>query len=165
VRRLRRVSKDETTIGASWFETALTRLLTMRVALRLPHADRRADRDVEAIPDVDGGDREQELGESSSLNCFAASFQISSGTGSARSLGRVSASTYCARKSRGEEPIGPLTPEPAADDTHERDAEMADPVGGALMARDRRCDKGQAGCLIYFGLPKAWRLDREPTPL
>ncbi len=29
-RRLRRVSKDETHTGASWFETAQVRLLTMR---------------------------------------------------------------------------------------------------------------------------------------
>jgi len=30
---LGRVSKDEATVGASWFETALTRLLTMRFDL------------------------------------------------------------------------------------------------------------------------------------
>src|SRR5262249_41084345 len=33
--KLRGVSKDEATDGASWFETALTRLLTMRVCLAL----------------------------------------------------------------------------------------------------------------------------------
>jgi RNA polymerase sigma factor (sigma-70 family) len=37
------------------------------------------------------------------------------------------------RKSRREEPIGPLVPEPAARDEHERDAEMADSVGAALL--------------------------------
>src|SRR5215475_13165658 len=38
-----------------------------------------------------------------------------------------------ARKSRRKEPMGPQTPEPAIDDTHERDAEMADSVGAALL--------------------------------
>jgi RNA polymerase sigma-70 factor (ECF subfamily) len=37
------------------------------------------------------------------------------------------------RKSRREEPMGPHVPEPAADDEHGRDAEMADSVGAALL--------------------------------
>src|SRR5881398_2304216 len=37
------------------------------------------------------------------------------------------------RKSRREEPMGPQVPEPAADDAHVRDAEMADSVGAALL--------------------------------
>jgi hypothetical protein len=37
-RRLRRVSKDEATIGASWFETAQARLLTMRDDNFDPHS-------------------------------------------------------------------------------------------------------------------------------
>src|SRR5262249_4991373 len=37
------------------------------------------------------------------------------------------------RKSRGEEPIGPHVPEPAADDAHQREAELADSVGAALL--------------------------------
>src|SRR5437667_12785660 len=38
-----------------------------------------------------------------------------------------------ARKSRHEEPLGPHVAEPLADDTHGRDAEMADSVGAALL--------------------------------
>src|SRR5881398_1221366 len=37
------------------------------------------------------------------------------------------------RKSRREEAMGPHVPEPVADDTHGRDAEMADSVGLALL--------------------------------
>ena len=37
------------------------------------------------------------------------------------------------RKSRREEPMGPHVPEPAVDDAHGRDAEMADSVGAALL--------------------------------
>ncbi len=37
------------------------------------------------------------------------------------------------RKSRREEPLGPHVPEPAASDEHERDADMADSVGAALL--------------------------------
>jgi RNA polymerase sigma-70 factor, ECF subfamily len=37
------------------------------------------------------------------------------------------------RKSRREEPIGPHLPEPVADDEHQRNAEMADSVGAALL--------------------------------
>jgi RNA polymerase sigma-70 factor (ECF subfamily) len=38
-----------------------------------------------------------------------------------------------ARKSRREEPMGPHVPEPAADNAHERESEMADNVGTALL--------------------------------
>jgi len=37
------------------------------------------------------------------------------------------------RKSRREDPIGPHVPEPVAESEHERDAEMADTVGAALL--------------------------------
>jgi hypothetical protein len=37
------------------------------------------------------------------------------------------------RKSRREEPMGSDVPEPALDDEHERDTEMADSVGAALL--------------------------------
>jgi RNA polymerase sigma-70 factor (ECF subfamily) len=37
------------------------------------------------------------------------------------------------RKSRREEPIGPHVPEPAAHDEHERETDMADSVGAALL--------------------------------
>jgi hypothetical protein len=36
-RRFRRVSKDEATARATWFETALTRFLTMRIKI-IPYA-------------------------------------------------------------------------------------------------------------------------------
>ena len=37
------------------------------------------------------------------------------------------------RKSRREEPMGPHVPEPVASDEHQRDTEMADSVGAALL--------------------------------
>jgi RNA polymerase sigma-70 factor, ECF subfamily len=48
-------------------------------------------------------------------------------------LARICLDMLRARKSRREEPMGPHTPEPAADDAHEHDAEMADSVGAALL--------------------------------
>ncbi len=48
-------------------------------------------------------------------------------------VARVCLDMLRARKSRREEPMGPHVPEPAADDAHERDAEMADSVGAALL--------------------------------
>jgi RNA polymerase sigma-70 factor, ECF subfamily len=48
-------------------------------------------------------------------------------------IARVCLDMLRARKSRREEPMGPHVPEPAADDVHGRDAEMADSVGAALL--------------------------------
>jgi RNA polymerase sigma-70 factor (ECF subfamily) len=48
-------------------------------------------------------------------------------------VARVCLDMLRARKSRREEPIGPHVPEPAAADEHERDTEMADSVGAALL--------------------------------
>ena len=48
-------------------------------------------------------------------------------------IARVCLDMLRARKSRREEPIGPHLPEPAVHDEHERDAEMADSVGAALL--------------------------------
>jgi RNA polymerase sigma-70 factor (ECF subfamily) len=48
-------------------------------------------------------------------------------------VARVCLDMLRARKSRREEPMGPHVPEPVADDAHERDAEMADSVGAALL--------------------------------
>ena len=48
-------------------------------------------------------------------------------------VARVCLDMLRSRKSRREEPMGPDVPEPAAGDEHERDAEMADSVGAALL--------------------------------
>jgi RNA polymerase sigma-70 factor, ECF subfamily len=48
-------------------------------------------------------------------------------------IARVCLDMLRSRKSRREEPMGPQVPEPAADDAHGRDAEMADSVGAALL--------------------------------
>ncbi|NOJ42605.1 sigma-70 family RNA polymerase sigma factor [Bradyrhizobium australiense] len=48
-------------------------------------------------------------------------------------VARVCLDMLRSRKSRREEPMGPHVPEPVADDTHGRDAEMADSVGAALL--------------------------------
>ena len=48
-------------------------------------------------------------------------------------VARVCLDMLRARKSRREEPMGPHVAEPVADDAHERDAEMADSVGAALL--------------------------------
>ncbi|MFL6790553.1 MAG: sigma-70 family RNA polymerase sigma factor [Bradyrhizobium sp.] len=48
-------------------------------------------------------------------------------------IARVCLDMLRSRKSRREEPMGPHVPEPAAHDEHERDAEMADSVGAALL--------------------------------
>jgi RNA polymerase sigma-70 factor, ECF subfamily len=48
-------------------------------------------------------------------------------------IARVCLDMLRARKSRREEPMGPHVPEPVADDTHGRDAELADSVGAALL--------------------------------
>jgi RNA polymerase sigma factor (sigma-70 family) len=48
-------------------------------------------------------------------------------------IARVCLDMLRARKSRREEPMGPHVPEPVADDSHGRDAEMADSVGAALL--------------------------------
>src|SRR5881409_1314598 len=64
-----------------------------------------------------------------------------SGTSGVENLGgwlttvvaRVCLDMLRSRKSRREEPMGPHVPEPLADDTHGRDAEMADSVGAALL--------------------------------
>jgi RNA polymerase sigma factor (sigma-70 family) len=48
-------------------------------------------------------------------------------------VARVCLDMLRARKSRREEPIGPHVPEPVADDPHERDRELADSVGAALL--------------------------------
>jgi RNA polymerase sigma factor (sigma-70 family) len=48
-------------------------------------------------------------------------------------LARVCLDMLRSRKSRREEPIGPHVPEPVADNENERDTEMADSVGAALL--------------------------------
>ena len=48
-------------------------------------------------------------------------------------VARVCLDMLRSRKSRREEPMGPHVPEPAAHDEHERDTEMADSVGTALL--------------------------------
>jgi RNA polymerase sigma factor (sigma-70 family) len=48
-------------------------------------------------------------------------------------VARVCLDMLRARKSRREEPIGPHVPEPVADDPHERDRDLADSVGAALL--------------------------------
>lgn len=48
-------------------------------------------------------------------------------------VARVCLDMLRSRKSRREEPMGPDVPEPAAGDDHERDADMADSVGAALL--------------------------------
>jgi RNA polymerase sigma factor (sigma-70 family) len=48
-------------------------------------------------------------------------------------IARVCLDMLRARKARREEPIGAHVPEPAAHDRHERDTEMADSVGAALL--------------------------------
>ncbi|WP_454616724.1 sigma-70 family RNA polymerase sigma factor [Bradyrhizobium cenepequi] len=48
-------------------------------------------------------------------------------------IARVCLDMLRARKARREEPMGPHVPEPAAHDTHARDAEMADSIGAALL--------------------------------
>jgi RNA polymerase sigma factor (sigma-70 family) len=48
-------------------------------------------------------------------------------------VARVCLDMLRARKSRREEPMGPLTPEPIAEDERSRDAELADSVGAALL--------------------------------
>jgi RNA polymerase sigma factor (sigma-70 family) len=64
-----------------------------------------------------------------------------SDTGSVENLGgwlttvvaRVCLDMLRSRKSRREEPMGPHVPEPVATDEHERDTELADSVGAALL--------------------------------
>ncbi|WP_454632676.1 sigma-70 family RNA polymerase sigma factor [Bradyrhizobium cenepequi] len=48
-------------------------------------------------------------------------------------IARVCLDMLRARNARREEPMGAHVPEPAAYDTHERDAEMADSLGAALL--------------------------------
>ncbi|CAN7720290.1 sigma-70 family RNA polymerase sigma factor [Bradyrhizobium sp. LjRoot220] len=48
-------------------------------------------------------------------------------------VARVCLDMLRSRKSRREEPMGPHVPEPAASDEHERDTDMADSVGAALL--------------------------------
>jgi RNA polymerase sigma-70 factor (ECF subfamily) len=48
-------------------------------------------------------------------------------------VSRICLDMLRSRKSRREEPIGPHVPEPVADDQHQRDTEMADSVGAALL--------------------------------
>jgi RNA polymerase sigma-70 factor (ECF subfamily) len=48
-------------------------------------------------------------------------------------VARVCLDMLRSRKSRREEPIGPHVPEPVASDEHEREADMADSVGAALL--------------------------------
>ncbi|MBR1195504.1 sigma-70 family RNA polymerase sigma factor [Bradyrhizobium sp. AUGA SZCCT0240] len=48
-------------------------------------------------------------------------------------VARVCLDMLRSRKSRREEPMGPDVAEPAANDEHERDADMADSVGAALL--------------------------------
>jgi RNA polymerase sigma-70 factor (ECF subfamily) len=48
-------------------------------------------------------------------------------------IARVCLDMLRARKSRREEPMGPHVPEPAADSAYEREIEMADNVGTALL--------------------------------
>jgi RNA polymerase sigma factor (sigma-70 family) len=62
-------------------------------------------------------------------------------TGAVKNLGgwlttvvaRVCLDMLRSRKSRREDPMGPDVPEPVANDEHERDTEMADSVGAALL--------------------------------
>jgi len=64
-----------------------------------------------------------------------------SDTGAVENLGgwlttvvaRVCLDMLRSRKSRREEPMGPHVPEPATSDDHERDTDMADSVGAALL--------------------------------
>jgi RNA polymerase sigma factor (sigma-70 family) len=64
-----------------------------------------------------------------------------SGTSSVENLGgwlttvvaRVCLDMLRSRKSRREEPMGPHVPEPVATDEHERDTDLADSVGAALL--------------------------------
>src|SRR5213080_3283118 len=48
-------------------------------------------------------------------------------------VARVCLDMLRARKSRREEPMGPHVPEPAADNAYERETELADNVGTALL--------------------------------
>jgi RNA polymerase sigma factor (sigma-70 family) len=48
-------------------------------------------------------------------------------------VARICLDILRSRRSRREEPMGPHVPEPAADDAHGRDAEIADSVGAALL--------------------------------
>jgi RNA polymerase sigma-70 factor (ECF subfamily) len=48
-------------------------------------------------------------------------------------IARICLDMLRARRSRREEPMGPLVPEPAIESTYERDTEMADSVGTALL--------------------------------
>jgi RNA polymerase sigma-70 factor (ECF subfamily) len=48
-------------------------------------------------------------------------------------VARICLDILRSRRSRREEPMGPLVPEPVVDDAHGRDAEMADSVGAALL--------------------------------
>jgi RNA polymerase sigma-70 factor (ECF subfamily) len=48
-------------------------------------------------------------------------------------VARICLDMLRSRKSRREEPIGPHVPEPAAPDEHERETDMADSVGAALL--------------------------------
>jgi RNA polymerase sigma factor (sigma-70 family) len=48
-------------------------------------------------------------------------------------VARVCLDMLRSRKSRREEPMGPHVPEPATSDEHERNADMADSVGAALL--------------------------------
>jgi len=48
-------------------------------------------------------------------------------------ISRICLDMLRSRKSRREEPMGPQVPEPIADSDHEREAEMADSVGAALL--------------------------------
>src|SRR5438132_3708642 len=48
-------------------------------------------------------------------------------------VARVCLNMLRARKSRREEPMGPHVPEPAADNAYERETELADNVGAALL--------------------------------
>jgi RNA polymerase sigma factor (sigma-70 family) len=48
-------------------------------------------------------------------------------------VARICLDMLRARKSRREQPMGPHVPEPAADNAYEREAEMADNVGTALL--------------------------------
>ena len=48
-------------------------------------------------------------------------------------VARICLDMLRSRKSRREEPIGPHVPEPAVHDEHERDSDMADSVGAALL--------------------------------
>src|SRR6266700_3091914 len=48
-------------------------------------------------------------------------------------VARVCLDMLRSRKSRREEPMGPHVPEPVANDEHQRDTEIADSVGAALL--------------------------------